>query len=33
MDHPYRTLFYELLFEPIARVFRLAWDFVYPKFN
>ena len=33
MDHPYRPLFYELLLEPVVRAFRLALDFVYPKFN
>ena len=29
MDHPWRTLLYELLLEPVVQVFRLARDFVY----
>ena len=29
MEHPSRTLLYELLLEPVVRLFRLAWDFVY----
>jgi hypothetical protein len=29
MEHPCRTLLYELLLEPIVLLFRLAWDFVY----
>ncbi len=28
MDHPLRTLLYELFFEPILRLLQRAWDFV-----
>jgi hypothetical protein len=28
MDHPLRTLLYELFLEPILRLLQRVWDFV-----